>query len=55
VLWRVHEIGVDPGTREHRSHDIDGALAEAGSKQTVERLDPFVEPGLCIARLRDAS
>jgi predicted ArsR family transcriptional regulator len=31
---------------------IDGALAEAGSKQTVEQLDPFVEPGLCIARLR---
>jgi predicted ArsR family transcriptional regulator len=31
---------------------IDGALAEAGSEQTVERLDPFVEPGLCIARLR---
>lgn len=30
---------------------IDGALAEAGSGQTVERLDPFVEPGLCIARL----
>lgn len=31
---------------------IDGALAEAGSEQTVERLEPFVEPGLCIARLR---
>lgn len=30
---------------------IDGALAEAGSEQTVEQLDPFVEPGLCIARL----
>jgi predicted ArsR family transcriptional regulator len=30
---------------------IDGALDEAGSEQTVERLDPFVEPGLCIARL----
>jgi len=30
---------------------IDGALEEAGSEQTVERLDPFVEPGLCIARL----
>ena len=30
---------------------IDGALAEAGSEQTVERLDPFVEPGLCIAHL----
>lgn len=31
---------------------IDGALAEAGSAQTVERLDAFVEPGLCIAHLR---
>jgi predicted ArsR family transcriptional regulator len=31
---------------------IDGALAEAGSEQTVERLEPFVEPGLCIAHLR---
>lgn len=30
---------------------IDGALDEAGSEQTVERLDPFVEPGLCIAHL----
>jgi len=30
---------------------IDGALEEAGSEQTVERLDPFVEPGLCIAHL----
>ena len=30
---------------------IDGALAEAGSEQAVERLDPFVEPNLCIARL----
>jgi predicted ArsR family transcriptional regulator len=30
---------------------IDGALAEAGSGQSVERLDPFVEPGLCIAHL----
>ena len=34
---------------------IDGALAEAGSEQTVERLDPFVEPGLCIARLSRSS
>lgn len=34
---------------------IDGALAEAGSKQAVERLDPFVEPSLCVARLRAAS
>ena len=30
---------------------IDGALEEAGSGETVERLDPFVEPGLCIAHL----
>lgn len=30
---------------------IDGVLDEAGSGQTVERLDPFVEPGLCIALL----
>ena len=34
---------------------IDGALAEAGSGQIVERLDPFVEPGLCVARLRERS
>lgn len=31
---------------------IDGALDEAGSEQTVKRLDPFVEAGLCIAHLR---
>ena len=31
---------------------IDGALAAAGSPKSVERLDPFVEPNLCIARLR---
>lgn len=31
---------------------IDGALVEAGSEQTVERLEPFAEPGLCIAHLR---
>jgi predicted ArsR family transcriptional regulator len=31
---------------------VDGALEEAGSEQTVERLDPFVEPGLCVAHLR---
>lgn len=30
---------------------IDGALGEAGSEQAVERLDPFVEPGLCVAHL----
>ena len=31
---------------------IDGALAESGVRRCVDRLDPFVEPGLCIARLR---
>lgn len=31
---------------------IDGALAEAGSDETVDRLDVFAEPGLCIAHLR---
>jgi predicted ArsR family transcriptional regulator len=31
---------------------VDGALAEADSEQEVERLEPFVEPGLCIAHLR---
>ena len=30
---------------------VDGALAEAGSDESVARLDPFVEPGLCIAHL----
>ena len=30
---------------------VDGALEEAGSDQTVERLDPFVEPRLCVAHL----
>lgn len=30
---------------------IEGALVEAGSHLTVERLQPFVEPGLCIAHL----
>lgn len=30
---------------------IDGALAEAGSEETVERLDLFVEPRLCVAHL----
>jgi predicted ArsR family transcriptional regulator len=34
---------------------IDGVLDAAGSGQAVERLDPFVEPGLCIARLRQNS
>ena len=30
---------------------VDGALEEAGSGETVDRVDPFVEPGLCIAHL----
>jgi predicted ArsR family transcriptional regulator len=30
---------------------VEGALEEAGSDQTVERLDPFVEPRLCVAHL----
>jgi predicted ArsR family transcriptional regulator len=34
---------------------IDGALEEAGSGETVDRLDPFVEPGLCIAHLSRAA
>jgi len=32
---------------------MQGALAAFGSHTTVERLDPFVEPDLCIARLND--
>ena len=31
---------------------VDGALEAAGSGQSVERLDPFVEPRLCVAHLR---
>ena len=31
---------------------ISGALAELGNELEVERLDAFVEPDLCIARLR---
>ena len=31
---------------------IDGALGELGNSLEVERLDPFVEPELCVARLR---
>lgn len=31
---------------------IDGALAESGSGKSVDRLDPFVEPALCVAHLR---
>jgi predicted ArsR family transcriptional regulator len=34
---------------------IDGALDEAGSDQAVESLQPFVEPGLCVARLSRAA
>jgi predicted ArsR family transcriptional regulator len=30
---------------------IDGALEQAGAGVEVERLDPFVEPTICIARL----
>jgi predicted ArsR family transcriptional regulator len=30
---------------------VDGALAAAGAGTQVEQLDPFVEPGLCVARL----
>lgn len=31
---------------------VDGALSAAGSADAVDRLDPFVEPGLCVAHLR---
>jgi predicted ArsR family transcriptional regulator len=31
---------------------VDGALEEMGSPRRVERLDPFVEPTLCVAHLR---
>lgn len=31
---------------------VDGALEASGSPRRVERLDPFVEPTLCIAHLR---
>jgi predicted ArsR family transcriptional regulator len=31
---------------------IDGALAETGTDEEVGRLDPFVEPGLCVAHIR---
>lgn len=34
---------------------IDGALSEAGSAERVDRLDAFVEPGLCIAHLSRAA
>jgi predicted ArsR family transcriptional regulator len=32
---------------------IDGALEASASGSEVERLDPFVEPSLCIAQLRE--
>jgi len=31
---------------------VDGALAAAGSDERVARLEPFVEPTLCVAHLR---
>ncbi|HEU5363108.1 MAG TPA: helix-turn-helix domain-containing protein [Gaiellaceae bacterium] len=31
---------------------VDGAFEEAGSGESVDRLDPFVEPTLCVAHLR---
>jgi hypothetical protein len=34
---------------------IAGALAELRSSLEIERLDAFVEPGLCIAQLRTRS
>ena len=33
---------------------IDGALEETGSNHRVRRLEPFVEPGLCVAHLGSA-
>ena len=33
---------------------IDGALAAGSAGLSVERLDPFVEPSLCIAHLRSS-
>jgi predicted ArsR family transcriptional regulator len=33
---------------------VDGALAQTGTGVEVERLDPFVEPTLCVAHLRKA-
>lgn len=33
---------------------LDGVVDEERSEQTVDRLDPFVEPGLCVAHLRRA-
>ncbi len=34
---------------------ISGALARARQRLRVERLDAFVEPNLCVARLRRES
>jgi predicted ArsR family transcriptional regulator len=34
---------------------IDGALDASGSQKRVARLDPFVEPTLCVASLHDES
>jgi predicted ArsR family transcriptional regulator len=34
---------------------IDGALAASGSRALVDRLDPFVEPALCVAHLTSSS
>jgi predicted ArsR family transcriptional regulator len=31
---------------------IDGALTETGTDEEVERLEPFAEPGLCVAHIR---
>jgi predicted ArsR family transcriptional regulator len=33
---------------------LEGALAEMNAPLSVERLDPFVEPTLCLARLRSS-
>lgn len=48
-----HELaGESPGIvcTLHRGI-VDGALEEAGTGERVERLDPFVEPALCVAHL----
>ena len=33
---------------------IQGALAELGGRVEADRIEPFVEPGLCLAHLRDS-
>ncbi len=33
---------------------IQGALAELGGRVEADRIEPFVEPGLCLAYLRDS-